>query len=119
MLAERRTINMLRSRGAARWAMNELNMMNVAVTRAKREFYIIGDKNMYLGLGCDAVTNTERIIRQYKKQFPYLVDDQVHKTELPVQVAEMHTLMNEADFRRIKGTVKYVGKGTKNFSKWV
>lgn len=51
--------------------------MNVAATRAKEEFYIIGDKSLYLGLGCDVATSTNRIIRQYKKQFPELVDDDV------------------------------------------
>jgi len=29
------------SKGAATWAVNEANMMNVAATRAKKEFYII------------------------------------------------------------------------------
>ena len=32
------------SSGAARWAVSEPNMMNVAATRAKEAFYIIGDK---------------------------------------------------------------------------
>ncbi len=65
------------SSGAARWAVSEPNMMNVAATRAKKEFYIIGDKKLYLGLGCDVATDTDRIIRQYKKQYPDLVDDEV------------------------------------------
>ena len=63
--------------GAARWAVDEPNMMNVAATRAKKEFYIIGDKKLYLGLGCDVATDTDRIIRQYKKQFPELVEDEL------------------------------------------
>lgn len=41
--------------------------MNVAVTRAKEEFYIIGDRKMYLQLGCDVATDTEKIIRNYNK----------------------------------------------------
>lgn len=55
------------SNGAARWAMSESNIMNVAVTRAKEEFYIIGDRKMYLQLGCDVATDTEKIIRNYNK----------------------------------------------------
>ena len=63
------------SSGAARWAVTEPNIMNVAATRAKEAFYIIGDRKLYLGLGCDVVTDTNRIIRQYKNQHPDLVDD--------------------------------------------
>ena len=39
------------SSGAARWAVTEANIMNVAATRAKEEFYIISDRKLYLGLG--------------------------------------------------------------------
>lgn len=55
------------SKGAASWAVSEPNMMNVAATRAKEEFYVIGDKRLYLGLGCDVATNTYRIINEYRK----------------------------------------------------
>lgn len=79
------------SSGAARWAVTEANIMNVAATRAKEEFYIIGDKKLYLGLGCDVVTDTDRIIRQYKNQHPDLVDDQATKTALDVRAAETKT----------------------------
>lgn len=128
------------SSGAARWAVNEPNIMNVAATRAKKEFYIIGDRKLYLGLGCDVVTDTDRIIRQYKKKFPDLVDDanvimaekarisskvtitqndQAHETEVHTQVAEKQTLITKADFKRVTGTIKYVGKGTKSFYAYV
>lgn len=60
------------SSGAARWAVTEANILNVAATRAKEEFYIIGDKKLYLDLGCEVVTDTERIIRQYKTQQPQI-----------------------------------------------
>lgn len=93
--------------------------MNVAATRAKEEFYIIGDRKLYLGLDCDVVTDTDRIIRQYKNQYPDFVDDQVHKTELYVQTAEIQTPNIEADLRRITGTVKYVGRGAKSFYAYV
>lgn len=87
--------------------------MNVAATRAKEEFYIISDRKLYLGLGCDVATDTDRIIREYKNQ--YLVDDHAHKNELRMQVDETRTLIIDADFRRITGTVKYVGKEQKVF----
>ena len=65
------------SSGAAGWAVGEPNMMNVAATRAKEEFYIIGDKKLYCSLGSDVVNSTISIIQQYKKKFPELVDDNV------------------------------------------
>ena len=107
------------SSGAARWAVDEANIMNVAATRAKEEFYIIGDRKLYLGLGCDVVTDTDRIIRQYKNQHPDLVYDQIYKTELRMQVNETQTPVIDADLRRITGTVKYVGKGTKSFYAYI
>ncbi len=107
------------SSGAARWAVDEANIMNVAATRAKEEFYIIGDRKLYLGLGCDVVTDTDWIIRQYKNQHPDLVYDQIYKTELRMQVNETQMPVIDADLRRITGTVKYVGKGTKSFYAYV
>lgn len=98
------------SSGAARWAVSEPNMMNVAATRAKKEFYIIGDKKLYLGLGCDVATDTEKIIRQYKRQFPELVEDHVRDRETPLL---------EKDSTRITGTIRYVGKGTQYFYAYV
>lgn len=53
------------SSGAASWAVREPNMMNVAATRAKEEFYVIGDKSLYLK--CDVAKDTYKIIEQYKK----------------------------------------------------
>ncbi len=107
------------SSGAARWAVTEANIMNVAATRAKEEFYIIGDRKLYLGLGCDVVTNTDRIIRQYKNEYPDLVDDQVCKTELCIQTGEARIPVIDVDLRRITGTVKYVGRGSKSFYAYV
>lgn len=98
------------SSGAARWAVGEPNMMNVAATRAKKEFYIIGDKKLYLGLGCDVAADTDRVIRQYKKQFPDLVEDNVNLVE---KAETLHTLIPKADYRRVTGAIKYVGRGTK------
>ena len=107
------------SSGAARWAVTEANIMNVAATRAKEEFYIIGDRKLYLGLGCDVVTDTDQVIRQYRKQPPDVTDGQTYKTELGMQGDETQTLVIDVDLGRITGTVKYVGKGTKSFYAYV
>ena len=107
------------SSGAARWAMTEANIMNVAATRAKEEFYIVGDKKLYLRFGCDVVRDTVRIIEQYKEQYPDLVDERLYKPEPHMQAAETQTPVIDADSRRITGTVKYVGKGTKSFYAYV
>ncbi|MBO0480929.1 DEAD/DEAH box helicase [Candidatus Enterococcus courvalinii] len=45
-------------KGAASWAVSEPNLMNVAATRAKEEFYIIGDKKMYRSLKSEVVDKT-------------------------------------------------------------
>lgn len=37
----------------------------VAATRAKKEFYIIGSKKLYLGLKSDVINNTFEIISNY------------------------------------------------------
>ncbi|WP_198671272.1 AAA domain-containing protein [Paraliobacillus sp. X-1268] len=53
------------SSGAARWAVSDPNMMNVAVTRAKEEFYVIGDKKLYASLGSEVANKTISIIDDY------------------------------------------------------
>lgn len=54
-----------KSIGAAKWAVSKPNMMNVAATRAKEEFYIIGDKKLYGSLGSNIVNMTISIIDEY------------------------------------------------------
>lgn len=56
-----------KSIGAANWAMGteNPNIMNVAATRAKEEFYIIGDKKLYLSLKSDVINSTYEIIRTF------------------------------------------------------
>ncbi len=126
------------SSGAARWAVSEPNMMNVAATRAKKEFYIIGDRKLYLGLGCDIAAETDRIIRQYKKQHPDLVEEMIN----PIAAKGAETLPEtaepqsesasvadscartaeapaEARIRRMTGKVKFVGKGSRSFYAYV
>lgn len=46
------------SEGAARWVFSNPNLMNVAATRAKEEFYIIGDKKLYENLKNDIINTT-------------------------------------------------------------
>ncbi len=53
------------SSGAARWAVSDPNMMNVAATRAKEEFYVIGDKKLYASLGSKVANKTISIIDNY------------------------------------------------------
>lgn len=55
------------SKGAARWAVSESNIMNVAATRAKEEFYIIGDKKMYSSIGSKVANMTIAIIDHYNR----------------------------------------------------
>lgn len=58
-----------RSCGAAKWAVgtDNPNIMNVAATRAKEEFYIIGDKKLYQQLNSDVINETLNIICDFKK----------------------------------------------------
>lgn len=56
------------SKGAASWAVSEPNLMNVAATRAKEEFYIIGDKALYSSLGSDIANKTISIIDRYNNE---------------------------------------------------
>ena len=43
-----------KSKGAASWAVSKPNIINVAATRAKEEFYVIGNKKLYETLGENA-----------------------------------------------------------------
>ncbi|MBQ1490726.1 MAG: hypothetical protein IIZ39_02095, partial [Blautia sp.] len=60
--------------GAAKWAVSEPNMMNVAATRAKKEFYVIGDKSFYQGLGSEVIDVTSRVMEAYAKEYPDKVE---------------------------------------------
>ena len=55
------------STGAAAWAMGEKNpnIMNVAATRAKKEFYIVGDKKLYLSLNSSVINKTCKILQRF------------------------------------------------------
>lgn len=55
------------SSGAAAWVVKKPNIMNVAATRAKERLYIIGDKQLYKGVGGKVVKNTLRVINKYNQ----------------------------------------------------
>lgn len=42
--------------------------MNVSATRAKKEFYIIGDKKLYSNLGSDVIDKTMNEIRKFNSK---------------------------------------------------
>ena len=48
--------------GAARWAVSKPNILNVAATRAKKEFYVIGDKTLYSQLQSHIMNRTIDIL---------------------------------------------------------
>lgn len=103
------------SSGAAGWAVSEPNIMNVAATRAKNEFYIIGDKELYLGLGGDVVEKTIKAIDDYKERFPELVDDDVSQDEQDEeQTQNAETLSTKVDVKCMTGRITCVGDGEKN-----
>ena len=54
------------SEGAARWAVSEPNILNVAATRAKEEFYIIGDKSLYKATQSPIIRDTIDILDAYQ-----------------------------------------------------
>lgn len=56
-----------KSKGAASWAVGTANpnIMNVAATRAKDEFYIIGDQELFLNLGSDVIEKTYNVLVEF------------------------------------------------------
>ena len=83
--------------GAASWAVSEPNMMNVAATRAKEEFYIVGDKELYLKrISSNIARDTYDVITKYKKEHPDLVAEQENLILLQKQVNQnINELNNE------------------------
>ena len=63
------------NRGSACWAVSEHNMMNVAATRAKEEFYVVGDKDLYLEFGSSICETVIRTMNRYKRDHPELIDE--------------------------------------------
>ncbi|MFL2079414.1 AAA domain-containing protein [Marinilactibacillus psychrotolerans] len=56
-----------KKKGAAIWAVSEPNILNVAATRAKEAFYIIGDKNLYSTIGSKVANKAISIIEAYNE----------------------------------------------------
>ena len=56
-----------KSRGAASWAVgtDNPNIMNVAATRAKEEFYIIGDRKLYNSINSEVIHQTNRVLQEF------------------------------------------------------
>lgn len=107
------------SKGAALWAVSEPNMMNVAATRAKKEFYVIGDKRLYLGIGSTVASETYRIIEEYRKKYPQYTDDDVsllvnaNESDDKKKIPAVKPEHSGSDIR-VKGKVTFVGNGKKN-----
>ncbi len=57
-----------KEKNAASWAVKEPNIINVGATRAKKWFYIIGDKELYKSLHSPSINKTINIIDEYKKR---------------------------------------------------
>ena len=55
------------SKGAAHWAVEKPNIINVAATRAREEFYIIGDKKLYKSLKAETIERTLKVIERFSE----------------------------------------------------
>ena len=60
------------SAGAASWAVQEPNILNVAATRAKKEFYIIGELSLYRKTGSDPVKHTLSLLKKFSDEHPQM-----------------------------------------------
>ncbi len=72
-------------------------MMNVASTRTKQEFYIIGDRSLYKSLRSTAVDVTNDVICEYKEEHPELAKD-----ETAVKQRKTGEITRECDGSRTK-----------------
>ena len=56
-----------KSKGAADWAVGSSNpnIMNVAATRAKEEFYIIGDQKLFMNINSEVINQTYSILQRF------------------------------------------------------
>ncbi|MCD7742346.1 MAG: AAA domain-containing protein [Ruminococcus sp.] len=82
------------SSGAASWAVKEPNIMNVAATRAKKEFYIIGDRSLYKKVGGRVIDKTDKAIRDYTEKHPELVPSDC-KGEIIIEETEKKIVTDE------------------------
>ena len=54
------------SKPSAAWAVSKPNIINVAATRAKDEFYIIGDKQLYKSLASRTIEQTFEVLDSFE-----------------------------------------------------
>lgn len=54
------------SKSSAAWAVSKPNIINVAATRAKDEFYIIGDKQLYKSLASRTIEQTFEVLDSFE-----------------------------------------------------
>lgn len=94
------------SSGAARWAVQEPNILNVAITRAKEEFYIIGDLNLYKEVGGEVIRKTFGIIEDYKKPNSPLPEPSEDINE--EEMSESDNMQDLQDTNTYIGSVKKV-----------
>ncbi|WP_413627755.1 DEAD/DEAH box helicase [Fructilactobacillus vespulae] len=61
-----------KSEGSARWSISKPNILNVAVTRAKEEFYLVGDYDLLSKMNyySNASQKLKRVDENYLKNFP-------------------------------------------------
>lgn len=97
------------STGAASWAFKEPNMMNVAATRAKEKFYVIGDKKLYLK--SKVASETYRIIEEYLKDHPDPLESNARSIIKQITKDDRSQTSSET---RICGKITRVGNGQKN-----
>lgn len=57
-----------KEKGAASWAVSEPNIINVAATRAKIWFFIIGDKKLYQSIGSETINKTITAMDNYNRK---------------------------------------------------
>lgn len=77
-------------------------MMNVAATRAKKEFYIIGDRKLYEGLNNKVIKGVISVIDDYKKEHPENV------------LGQKLSRIDNVEEKRLKGKITRVGRGRKS-----
>ena len=112
------------SNGAARWAVQEPNILNVAATRAKEEFYIIGDLNLYKEVGGEVIRKTFGIIQDYKKANPPLLEPSEDINEEEMRESDNmqnlqdanNTRIGSVEKREVKKLMPYTGISSKKYT---
>ena len=112
------------SSGAARWAVQEPNILNVAATRAKEEFYIIGDLNLYKEVGGEVIRKTFGIIQDHKKANAPLPEPSEDINEEEMRESDNmqnlqdanNTRIGSVEKREVKKLMPYTGISSKKYT---